>query len=307
MMIIKTIEEMRSKVAERRRQAGKDEKESRIGFVPTLGYLHKGHASLLKRARKECGTVVLSIFVNPLQFGPNEDFERYPRDPERDSAIAEQEGVDFIFMPDVTEMYPQKILTTVSVSGITEGLCGASRPGHFDGVATVVTKLFNIVQPDRAYFGMKDVQQVAVIQQMVRDLNMNVEIIPCPTLREEDGLALSSRNVYLSAEERTQALVLQLSLNEAEEWVRQPGIRSRELRQNIISRIATAPLAEIDYVEIVSYPSFLPLEDDEPVTAAVNDGQLLIALAVRFGQTRLIDNRLYSLGDQDTKEEANRV
>ncbi|GIP32426.1 pantoate--beta-alanine ligase [Paenibacillus sp. J2TS4] len=300
MKVITTIKEMRAAIADLRREPSGSAKG--IGFVPTLGYLHEGHASLLKRAREDNGAVVLSIFVNPLQFGPNEDFERYPRDSDRDLNVARQEGVAIVFMPDVQEMYPQRMLTSVAVSGITDILCGSSRPGHFDGVATVVSKLFNIIQPDRAYFGLKDAQQVAVVQRMVQDLNMNVEIVPCPTLREEDGLAMSSRNVYLTAEERRQALVLQQSLNDAEEWLKRPGIRLGELKEKVAAQISTAPLADIDYVEIVSYPSFLPLEEwEHQALDIVGDKQILIALAVRFGQTRLIDNRILSLEGLDLK------
>ncbi|WP_409346641.1 pantoate--beta-alanine ligase [Paenibacillus sp. MBLB4367] len=290
MDVLTTIEEMRDALELRRVKPLGANKLGRIGFVPTMGFLHDGHASLLKRAKQECDVVVLSIFVNPLQFGPNEDFERYPRDEERDKAVAHREGADFIFMPSVEQMYPQPIRTNVSVSGVTEKLCGASRPGHFDGVATVVSKLFNIVQPDRAYFGMKDAQQVAVVQQMANDLNMRVTIVPCPTLREADGLAMSSRNVYLSAEEREQALVLSQSLDFAEKWCDEPGIESGDLLRRVRSHIEAAPLAVIDYVELLSYPSLVsPAEWNEQ---GIRDDRMLLALAVKFGKTRLIDNRL---------------
>lgn len=290
MRVVRTISEMRSIQQEAKRSAtGK----TIIGFVPTLGYLHEGHASLLRKAREECSLLVLSIFVNPLQFGAGEDFDKYPRDAERDLQIAETEGADVVFMPEVKEMYPGRIQTTVTVAGMTGLLCGASRPGHFDGVATVVSKLFHIIQPDRAYFGLKDAQQVAVIQKMVDDLNMNVTIVPCPTMRESDGLALSSRNVYLSADERKEALIIQQSLKEAEELNNQGHTSLRQLRSHVSGRIAGSPLADIDYVEIVSYPSFLTLEEWEQ--AQQNEGsdeQFLIAVAVRFGTTRLIDNRI---------------
>ncbi|MGG1515104.1 pantoate--beta-alanine ligase [Paenibacillus oryzisoli] len=278
--VVHTIAELRARIKAFRRSS-----EQTVGFVPTMGYLHEGHASLLKKARAQSGLVVLSIFVNPLQFGPNEDFERYPRNPERDLAVAEAAGADLVFMPSVEEMYPQPIRTTVSVSGVTERLCGASRPGHFDGVATVVSKLLHIVQPDQAFFGMKDAQQVAVIEQMVQDLNLDVEIVRCPTLREEDGLAMSSRNVYLSQDEREQALVLSQALNKAEAYIpKKAAISSKELVDLVASHIRTAPLADIDYVEALTYPSLQPFE-----TSPSSD-TIVIAVAVKFGKTRLIDN-----------------
>lgn len=264
-----------------------------IGFVPTMGYLHEGHLSLLRRARAENDVVVLSIFVNPLQFGPNEDFDKYPRDEERDLAMAREVGVDYVFLPDARVMYPRPNLTTVKVSGITERMCGASRPGHFEGVATVVLKLFNIVQPDRAYFGLKDLQQVAVVQTMVEDLNVPVDIVPCPTVREADGLALSSRNVYLSAEERRQALVLSESLRMAQDWIAEDdSLTVSELRERIERHLSTAPLAQIDYVEVTVFPELRELAPDETVGRLRAESQLAIALAVRFGATRLIDNVL---------------
>lgn len=288
MEICRTIEETRQRTREARAKGWT------IGFVPTMGYLHEGHASLMRKAREECDLVVASIFVNPLQFGPNEDFERYPRDPERDAALARKNGVDVLFMPSTEEMYPAPPLTKVTVSGITETLCGASRPGHFDGVATVVSKLFHIVQPDRAYFGMKDAQQVAVIEQMVRDLNMDVRIVPCPIVREPDGLAMSSRNVYLSPEERSQALVLYRSLQQWETWYEQTKGDLRAIKERIEQTIRTAHLADIDYVEIRTYPDLKPAYDLSREQLAGR--RLLVALAVRFGSTRLIDNRLVSVG-----------
>lgn len=291
MKVVGTIKEAREAIREAKRKAQAEGNGGTVGFVPTMGYLHEGHASLLRRARQECGTVVLSIFVNPLQFGPNEDFERYPRDPERDLAVAEANGADVVFMPEVAEMYPQPIKTKVTVSGgLTDKLCGASRPGHFDGVATVVSKLLHIVQPDRAYFGMKDAQQVAVVERMTRDLNMDVTIVPCPIVRESDGLAMSSRNVYLSAEERKQALVLSEALSKAEGWLRECAGNIEGVKQKIVNHIRTAPLANIDYVEIVAYPELEPAANLPP--AERKRAQLLVALAVRFGRTRLIDNRL---------------
>jgi len=284
MQIIHHIKELRQAV----RDARASRRELTVGFVPTMGYLHQGHASLLEAARKQCDLVVLSIFVNPLQFGPNEDLARYPRDEERDLAVAKATGTDIVFFPSVEEMYPQPTKTIVSVSGVSERLCGASRPGHFDGVATVVTKLFNIVQPDYAFFGMKDAQQIAVIQQMVNDLNIPVEIVPCKIVREEDGLALSSRNVYLQPEEREQALVLSSALNMAEEFVKehQGPLKASELQDAVKRHIAQSPLAEIDYADILEYPTLEPVTDLRSVPA------FIIALAVKFGKTRLIDNTI---------------
>jgi len=274
---INTIAEMREHIQSARMQG------KRIGIVPTMGYLHEGHLSLVKAARETCDVVVMSIFVNPLQFGPNEDFERYPRDLERDRELADHAGVDFLFTPEVSDMYPRKILTNISVSNVTNPLCGRSRPGHFDGVATVVMKLFQIVQPDYAFFGQKDAQQVAVVTQMVQDLNVPVQIVPCPIIREADGLAMSSRNVYLTPEEREQALVLSHSLKLAENWLRE-GISIGEVRERVIDIISEKPLALLDYVEILSYPELEPIEQAAPGT------NLIMALAVRFGKTRLIDN-----------------
>lgn len=278
MKIIKTVAEMRNEL---KQQSGT------IGFVPTMGFLHKGHLSLVERAKKEVDVVVMSIFVNPLQFGPNEDFDRYPRDLNRDAELAEKAGVDFIFYPDVKEMYPETPLTHIHVEQIIERLCGKNRPGHFAGVATVVSKLFHIIQPDRAYFGLKDAQQVAVIEQMVRDLNFPVTIVPCPIVREEDGLAMSSRNVYLSAEERKQALVIHQSLKQAKDLlVKGELIEARDVIRFISEQIQTQPLARIEYVEALSYPKLEPVErlDEQPS---------IVAVAVYFGKTRLIDNFLF--------------
>jgi len=257
-----------------------------------MGYLHEGHVSLIRKAREECDVVVLSVFVNPLQFGPGEDYERYPRDLERDAKIAEQAGVDFLFAPSVEEMYPQTPLTKVTVSRLTDRLCGASRPGHFDGVATVVTKLFHIVEPDRAYFGMKDAQQVAVVEQMVRDLHFPVTVVPCPTVREKDGLAVSSRNVYLSEEERKQATVLSAGLREVAEKVKRGEMtRASQAIEYLKRRISSKPLARIDYVDVLAYPELTPVEE-------LKGRRVIVAVAVRFGSTRLIDNTIL-----DEKEE----
>jgi pantoate--beta-alanine ligase len=283
---IRSIAELRQEILAFRQY---NPERSTVGFVPTMGYLHKGHASLLRKSVSDNGLTVLSIFVNPLQFGPSEDLDNYPRDEERDLELAKDAGVDIVFMPTVTEMYPQMNVTKVTVAEITERLCGMSRPGHFDGVATVVTKLFNIVLPDRIYFGLKDAQQVAVITRMVQDLNIPVEVIACPTQREEDGLALSSRNVYLGSEERSQALVLSRVLSYAEEWIRE-GVTASQLVARITAEISKASLADIDYVDVLTYPNLKVPDLQQPLIE--RKGSLLIALAVRFGKTRLIDNKL---------------
>ncbi|WP_274364628.1 pantoate--beta-alanine ligase [Paenibacillus thermotolerans] len=260
-----------------------------VGYVPTMGYLHEGHLSLVGKAKEENDRTVMSIFVNPLQFGPNEDFEKYPRDEERDLSLAEGAGVDAVFLPSVEEMYPVKPVTTVQVGGVTERLCGASRPGHFAGVATVVSKLFHIVSPERAYFGMKDAQQVAVIEAMVRDLNFPVTIVPCPTLREADGLAMSSRNVYLTPEQRAQAPILYQALSGIDRWLEeQPGMTGEELERKLKETIVSAPEAVIDYVQVLSYPDLSPTEGP-----LADCGSFIAAVAVKFGKTRLIDNRLF--------------
>lgn len=278
MLVVSTIAEVRSRVAEARR-AGQ-----RIGFVPTMGYLHEGHLMLMRQARQECGFVLVSIFVNPTQFGPNEDFARYPRDLERDLSLCGSVPVDLVFAPSVEEIYPQPYLTRVSVSLLTTTLCGASRPGHFEGVATVVSKLLNIAQPDTAYFGQKDAQQVAVIRQMVTDLNLPVKISAVPTVREPDGLAMSSRNVYLTPEQRQAALVLSRSLHMAGGRVARGDRDLPAIRQAMQEMIRSEPLAELDYAEIVDPRTLQPLQ------TLPQGGQALAAVAVRFGRTRLIDN-----------------
>ncbi|MFD2612054.1 pantoate--beta-alanine ligase [Paenibacillus gansuensis] len=285
MKVVETVSGIRETLANMRTAPGK---RLKVGFVPTMGYLHEGHQSLLSKAKAECDIVVLSIFVNPLQFGPNEDFDKYPRDSERDLRLAEQSGCDVVFMPSVQEMYPNPIRTSVSVKGVTERLCGASRPGHFDGVAAVVLKLFHIVQPDKAYFGLKDAQQVAVISQMVSDLNVPVDIVPCPILREADGLAMSSRNVYLSAEERREALVLSKALGMAERLAQEEGLTFEALRNKIEGEIRSTPLADIDYIEVLSYPELEPVDPSMETVSRTSD--MIVALAVKFGKTRLIDN-----------------
>jgi pantoate--beta-alanine ligase len=256
----------------------------RIGVVPTMGYLHRGHEELLRTARSENDVVVLTVFVNPVQFGPNEDFERYPRDIQRDRQIAGCEGVDYIFIPPVDEIYPEGYSTYVDVENLTESLEGESRPGHFRGVTTVVMKLFLITRPDNAYFGRKDAQQLIVIKKMVRDLNMSVTIRDIPTVRESDGLALSSRNQYLSPEERKDATVLYRSLQDVHARIQQ-GERTRDsLVERMRNTINAVGSASIDYVEIVDPETFRRVEYLE------NDREYCIALAVRIGRTRLIDN-----------------
>ncbi len=254
----------------------------RIGFVPTMGALHEGHRSLMRAARSDCDVVVVSIFVNPTQFGPNEDFAAYPRPLEDDLAACRDEGVDAAFCPPVEEMYPANAATTVTVSRLTEGLCGAHRPGHFAGVTTVVAKLFNIVQPDAAYFGQKDAQQVIVLRKMVRDLLFPLEIVTCPIIRESDGLALSSRNVYLSPAERQQALSLSRALRWAGEQTKAGQRNVSVLLNGMREQITAAGPCSIEYVEVVDADELTPKRQVE--------GKCLIALAVRIGKTRLIDN-----------------
>ncbi len=253
-----------------------------VGFVPTMGYLHDGHLSLIDMARKDCDLVVASIFVNPIQFGPQEDFAEYPRDFDRDSKLLEEHGVDALFYPSVSEMYPNGFSTYVDVTGLTGCLCGKSRPGHFRGVATVVTKLFNIIRPDRAYFGQKDAQQVLVIKRMVEDLDLDIEIITAPIVREKDGLAMSSRNVYLTPEQRALAPGLYQSLQNAARLVAGGERDVRKLEAIVKDDISRIKGAEIDYVEIRTLSN---LEKEE-----VLESPSLLAIAVRFGQTRLIDN-----------------
>jgi len=257
----------------------------KIGFVPTMGFLHDGHASLIRHARRECNYVVVSIFVNPTQFGPSEDYAAYPRDLQRDLKVCEKEHANAVFTPDAEDMYSSSFCTSVTVDRLSTGLCGAKRPGHFRGVCTVVAKLFNIVKPHRAYFGQKDFQQLRVIQQMAQDLNFDVEVVVCPTVRERDGLALSSRNSYLSDEERGQAPVLYKSLQLARATVDEGERIAAVIRQKIEENIALlAPLAKIDYVEVVDADSL------EPVFQL--KGRVLVALAVFIGKTRLIDNEV---------------
>ena len=253
-----------------------------VGLVPTMGYLHQGHLSLVRRARTENRSLVVSIFVNPTQFGPGEDFNKYPRNPERDLALLEKERVDVVFIPPADEMYPSGFDSWVEVAKLTRRLEGGRRPRHFKGVTTVVCKLFNIVQPTRAYFGHKDAQQLVVIRRMVADLNMNLEIVTLPTVREADGLAMSSRNSYLNPEERRAAAVLFKALTLAQD-LRSNGERSAEqLRREMTALIQKEPLASIDYVSIADPKT---LEELDEVTSPA-----LVSLAVKIGSTRLIDN-----------------
>ncbi len=277
-MILKKINEIREAVKVIKAKGGN------VGFVPTMGYLHQGHLSLIKKAKEENDFVIVSIFVNPIQFGPNEDLEKYPRDIERDTKLAVEAGCDLIFNPEVSEMFPKPLKTGVQVDGLTERLCGKKRPGHFKGVTTIVSKLFNIVAPDRAYFGQKDAQQVAVIKRMVEDLNFDLEIKVCPIIREEDGLAMSSRNVYLNPEERKEALALSKSLQLAEKLISQGEKKVGKVISKMKEFIESHPLCEVDYIEILDFEN---LEEIEKI-----EGTILIGIAVKLGQTRLIDNKI---------------
>jgi pantoate--beta-alanine ligase len=255
-----------------------------IALVPTMGYLHRGHLTLVERAKQSGAFVVVSIFVNPIQFGPNEDYSRYPRDLERDAGLIEAAGVDLLFHPTTEEMYPQPIITHVEVSQLDSMLCGAARPGHFRGVTTVVSKLFHIVQPDLAFFGQKDYQQYLIIRRMASDLNFPIEICSVPIVREEDGLALSSRNVFLTSEQRQEALILSQSLIEAEKRIQAGEKSARGIEARIRERITNESHGVIDYVEVRDAED---LSEREEIS-----GPVLIALAVRFGSTRLIDNKV---------------
>jgi pantoate--beta-alanine ligase len=276
MQILKTIAEMREYVSEIKATGGK------IGFVPTMGYLHKGHLDLMVKAREYTPHVVVSIFVNPTQFAPNEDLDKYPRDFERDEELCRETGVECIFYPTPAVMYPEGYSTYITVEGLSSGLCGVSRPTHFRGVATVVAKLFNIVEPDFSVFGEKDYQQLAVIKRMVRDLNMKVEVIGYPTVRESDGLAMSSRNAYLSPEERDIAPVLNRSLKHALSLFRKGETNAKTIKEEVVSMIEAATGCKIDYVEIVDGGSLVPVE---MITEST-----VMAIAVKLGKTRLIDN-----------------
>lgn len=276
MKVVNTIAEVRSEV-----KAWKREGQC-VGLVPTMGYLHEGHQSLMKTARRDCDKVVVSIFVNPMQFGPGEDLESYPRDMERDMAVCEEAGVDLIFHPEPSEMYHDDFSSFVDMNTLTGNLCGKTRPIHFRGVCTVVSKLFHIVTPDKAYFGQKDAQQLAVIKHMVADLNEDIQIVGCPIIRESDGLAKSSRNTYLNAQERQAALCLSRSVFAGQKMVLAGEKDAGKIRQAMVEVIEAEPMARIDYVQIVD---FRTLEDTDIV-----EGPVLAAMAVYIGKTRLIDN-----------------
>jgi pantoate--beta-alanine ligase len=281
MKVITSIKEMQLEMSKQKVQ-GKS-----IGFVPTMGFLHEGHLTLIRKARQENDVVAMSIFVNPLQFGPEEDYDSYPRDFERDRLLTESEQVDYLFYPAVSEMYPFSSTIRITVSERTDVLCGKSRPGHFDGVATVLTKLFNIVMPHRAYFGKKDAQQVAVVDGLIRDFNFPIELIPVDIIREQDGLARSSRNVNLLPDERIQAPALYKSLQRAKALI-ENGERNPETIIEVISKIVAAETnGRIDYVEVYSYPELKPLER--------LTGPVIIALAVNFTKVRLIDNLIVTV------------
>ena len=275
-----SIEEVRKQVKAWRKEG------LSVGLVPTMGYLHEGHKSLIVKAVSENDRVVVSDFVNPTQFGVNEDLSSYPRDLNRDAALCEEVGADVIFHPEPEEMYFPDNCTFVDMDRLTKGLCGKTRPTHFRGVCTVVSKLFNIVTPDRAYFGQKDAQQLAVIRRMVRDMNFGITIVGCPIVREEDGLAMSSRNTYLNPKERKAALILHESLTLGEELIRAGEKDAVKVKNAIVKHMKTEPLARIDYVEIVDGETLEPAETIE--------GPILAATAVYIGKTRLIDNFSYN-------------
>jgi len=273
MMIVTTLEELR---------AARAILDKPMGFVPTMGYLHEGHLSLAHRAREECAGVIASIFVNPTQFGPNEDLSKYPRDLERDLRLLEEAGVDLVWTPTPEIMYPAGFQTWVTVEELTQPLEGAMRPSHFRGVTTIITKLFNSVQPQKAYFGQKDAQQAAVIRRMTMDLNFPIEIVVCPTIREPDGLAMSSRNIYLNPDEHQAATVLYRALNAAKASYEQGEQNADSLRQLMTDIISSEPLAKLHYVSCTDFDTLKELEEVS--------GKALISMAVYFGKTRLIDN-----------------
>lgn len=282
MQISTTINEVRAQIKSWKKEG------YTIGFVPTMGYLHEGHASLMKKAKEECDKVVASIFVNPMQFGANEDLDSYPRDLQADAKLCESIGVDLIFHPDVEEMYEKGFCSFVDMNGLTKELCGKSRPIHFRGVCTVVCKLFNIVTPDKAFFGQKDAQQLSVIRRMVKDLNMDIQIVGCPIIREKDGLAKSSRNTYLSEKERSAALILSRTIRLGEKMVKDGETDANKLITAMKENITKEPLAKIDYVEAVSLDTIEKVDKIE--------GEVLVAMAVYIGKTRLIDNFITKAG-----------
>ena len=281
MKIVSTVEQVREEVKKWRQQG------LTVGLVPTMGYLHEGHKSLIDKAVAQNDKVVVSVFVNPIQFGPTEDLATYPRDLERDASLCEDAGAALIFHPEKEDMYFDDFCTYIDMDGLTKGLCGKTRPIHFRGVCTVVGKLFNIVHPDRAYFGQKDAQQLAVVRRMVRDLNFDLEIVGCPIIREEDGLAKSSRNTYLSEEERKAAVILHKGLVKGEEMVSAGEKDVKKVLDAITEIIESEPLARIDYVEAVDF--------DNIETIDTIEGSVLVAVAVYIGKTRLIDNFIVGL------------
>lgn len=276
MKILKTVDEVRNQV-----KAWKKEELS-VGLVPTMGYLHEGHQSLIKKSVEQNDKTVVSVFVNPMQFGPTEDLESYPRDLDADAKLCEETGADVIFHPEPEEMYRPGFCSYVNMTGLPDALCGLTRPVHFKGVCTVVNKLFNIVQPDRAYFGQKDAQQLAIIMRMVTDLNMDIEIVGCPIVREPDGLAKSSRNIYLTKEERQAAVVLSKAVNLGNEMIEKGERDAHAVVSAMKELISAEPLADIDYVEMVNMDTMKAIDTVE--------GHVLCAMAVRFGKARLIDN-----------------
>ncbi len=279
MKIVSTVNDVRSTVKEWKKNGLK------VGLVPTMGFLHEGHLSLIKKAVAENDKVIVSVFVNPTQFGPNEDFEAYPRDLNKDAALCEEAGANLIFHPEPEEMYPDGFCSSVNMTGLTDALCGKSRPIHFQGVCTVVSKLFNIAAPDNAYFGEKDAQQLAIIKRMVKDLNFDIKITGCPIIREEDGLAKSSRNTYLNPEERQAALVLSKAVKCGRSLVEGGEKDSAVILKEMKSIIENEPLARIDYVEIVDMNTMKNIDKVK--------GDVLCAMAVYIGKTRLIDNFIY--------------
>ena len=279
MKVVKTIEEIRKEVKAWRKEG------LTVGLVPTMGFLHEGHKSLIEKAVSENDRVVVSDFVNPTQFGPGEDLESYPRDINHDAKLCESAGAAIIFNPEPSEMYYDDACTFTDMNALTKELCGKTRPVHFRGVCTVVSKLFNIVQPDKAYFGQKDAQQLAVIRRMVRDMNFDIEIVGCPIVREEDGLAKSSRNTYLSSEERKAALVLSKAVKYGQKMVEDGEKDSQKIINEMKDIIEKEPLAKIDYVKAVDADSIVPVEEIK--------GRVLVAMAVYIGKTRLIDNFIY--------------
>lgn len=281
MKVVETISEIRKQIKDWRKQGYS------IGFVPTMGYLHEGHLSLVQKALEQNDKTVVSIFVNPMQFSPSEDLESYPRDFNRDKELLEKTGANLIFYPGAEKLYEDDFCTYVDMNRVSKELCGKSRPVHFRGVCTIVTKLFHIITPDKAYFGQKDAQQLAVIKRMVRDLNMDIEIVGCPIVREKDGLAKSSRNTYLSEEERRAALILSKAIFLGEQLVKQGERKASILKEKMKELIESEPLANIDYIEVVDANSIEKVEQ--------LSGSVLTAIAVYIGRTRLIDNFIISI------------